>query len=95
MSPAEMSDVHEDPNTKHGAIGHLSADEEMQQAVCKALIEDAELDSSGISVRVTQDTVVLSGQVPDAEMRDHALRVAKSQRGVQNVDVSELRTPGA
>lgn len=95
MSAEKLSDVREDPNTKHGAIGHLSADEEMQQAVCKALIEDTDVDSSGIRVRVTQDTVVLSGQVPDAETRSRALCVARSQRGVQNVDAKELRVSGA
>jgi osmotically-inducible protein OsmY len=95
MAPAELSDVREDPNTKHGAIGHLSADEEKQQAVCKALIEDTELDSSGIRVRVTRDTVVLSGQVPSAEMLQRALQVAKSQRGVDSVEADELRVSDA
>ena len=36
---------------KHGAVGVLSADEELQQAVCAALIEATELDSRRIGVR--------------------------------------------
>ena len=62
-----------DDDVKHGALGHLSADEELQQAVCEALIDDAQLDSSDICVRVAQDTVVLSGSVGSREAWRRAL----------------------
>jgi len=58
MASTQISEAYEGENTKHGAVGHLSADEELQQAVCEALIADAELDSTGIGVRVAGDTVV-------------------------------------
>lgn len=86
------SDIDEagDTETKHGAIGHLSADEELQQSVCEALIEDTDLDSSDIGVRVTSDTVVLSGSVKSRAAWLRAQQVAKKQRGVANVQVDEL-----
>jgi osmotically-inducible protein OsmY len=77
-------------HAKHGAIGHLSADEELQQAVLRALIEDAELDSSDIGVRVAQETVTLSGSVPTREDWRRASSVAESQRGVAHVHAGEL-----
>ena len=43
-----------DDDVKHGALGHLSADEELQQAVCEALIDDAQLakvEAAGLHIR--------------------------------------------
>lgn len=84
-----------DEDIKHGAIGHLSADEERQQAVCQALIKDTALDSSDIAVRVAHDTVVLSGSVTSREQWLRALDIAKAQRGVADVQVDELSIRGA
>jgi osmotically-inducible protein OsmY len=79
---------------KHGAIGHLSADEELQQAVCNALIETPELDTSDIAVRAANARVVLSGTVKsDAEQR-LALRIAETHAGTGAVDGDELRVRG-
>jgi osmotically-inducible protein OsmY len=78
-------------DVKHGAIGRLSADEELQQAVCQALIDDTDLDSSDIGVRVAHDTVVLSGSVASREEWLRALRLAKAQRGVASVQLGDLR----
>jgi osmotically-inducible protein OsmY len=79
-----------DEDTKHGALGHLSAEEELQQTVCEALIEDGELDSSDIAVRVSQDTVLLSGSVKSREAWLRALSLAHAQRGVARVRVDDL-----
>lgn len=87
-SSADASPPQDD--VKHGAIGHLSADEELQQAVCEALIDATELDSSDIGVRVAHDTVVLSGSVASREEWLRALHIAKAQRGVANVQVDAL-----
>jgi osmotically-inducible protein OsmY len=85
---ADDSDV-EAP--KHGAIGHLSADEELQQVVCSALIEARELDTSKIEVRAANARVVLSGTVKsDAEQR-LALRIAEAHAGAGAVDGDQLR----
>lgn len=76
---------------KQGAIGHLSADEELQQAVCSALIETPELDTSDIAVRAANSRVVLSGTVKsDADQR-LALRIAETHAGTGAVDGEELR----
>lgn len=76
---------------KQGAIGHLSADEELQQAVCNALIETRELDTSDIAVSAANAHVVLSGTVKsDAEQR-LALRIAEAHAGAGAVDGEALR----
>ena len=90
MAPPEMHEATEDPDTKHGAIGHLSADEELQQMVCEALIEDRELDSSNIGVRVSNETVLLTGSVKNREAWQRAVQVAKAQRGVTKVQSDDL-----
>jgi len=86
-----MSATHDEGASTHGALGHLSVDEELQQTVCQALIEDTGLDSSGIGVRVAQETVVLSGQVRDDGARQRAVAIARAQRGVAGVRADELR----
>lgn len=80
----------EQEEVKHGALGHLSADEELQQAVCQALIADAQLDSSDIRVRAARDAVVLSGSVASRDGWRRALDIAHSQRGVSRVEADEL-----
>jgi osmotically-inducible protein OsmY len=91
MAPtASTSASDSNDDAKHGAIGHLSADDELQQAVCEALIADSELDSSDIGVRIAHDTVMLSGSVPSREACLRALHIAKAQRGVASVQVDEL-----
>ena len=76
---------------KHGALGHLSADEELQQTVCAALIDATELDSSDVGVRASNGTVTLSGSVRNRAAWLLALRVASSQAGVATVQSEELR----
>ena len=85
---AETSDA-ETP--RHGALGHLSADEELQQTVCAALIETTELDSSNVGVRASNGTVTLSGSVRDRSAWRLALQVAARQAGVSAVESEELR----
>jgi osmotically-inducible protein OsmY len=90
QAPSSTARDDADESSKHGAIGHLSVEEELQQTVCEALIEDVGLDSSDIRVRVAKDTVVLSGSVQTPDALQRALRVARAQRGVQHVDVDDL-----
>lgn len=75
---------------KHGALGHLSADEELQQAVCSALIENAELDARNIGVRVASETVILSGSVSTPDARRLAVALARQQSGIASVQADEL-----
>jgi hypothetical protein len=81
----------DDEAPKQGAIGHLSADEELQQTVCSALIETAELDTSDIAVRAANARVVLSGSVRSDSEQRLALRIAEQHAGVGAVDSDELR----
>ena len=90
MQPESSPDPAVADANKHGALGHLSADEALQQAVCEALIADNELDSSDIGVRVSHDTVVLSGSVKTREQWLRAIKVAKAQDGVANVQLDAL-----
>lgn len=87
LAPGDAADSEA---TKHGALGHLSADEELQQAVCSALIENPELDSRDIGVRVASETVILSGSVTSPEARRLAMAVARQQTGVASVQADEL-----
>jgi osmotically-inducible protein OsmY len=80
---------------RHGAVGVLSADEELQQAVCAALIEAGDLDSGRIGVRTQSGTVMLTGAVRSREDWMRALRIARDQQGVQAVLSEELRIDDA
>jgi osmotically-inducible protein OsmY len=75
---------------KQGALGHLSADEELQQAVCSALIETPELDTSDVAVAAANARVTLSGSVATMADKKLALRIAKSHSGVRAVDAVAL-----
>jgi osmotically-inducible protein OsmY len=75
---------------KHGALGVLSADEELQQAVCSALIEASDLDSRAIAVSAQSGVVALSGAVRSREDWLRALRIARDQSGVHAVQTEEL-----
>lgn len=84
----------EAPN-KHGAIGCLSADEELQQAVCAALIEAPELDSGSLAVRAESGTVVLTGSVRSRAAWLNALRIAREHAGVRAVQADQLQIEDA
>jgi osmotically-inducible protein OsmY len=75
---------------EHGALGCLSADEELQQAVCGALIEQGDLDSTRIEVRAAQGIVVLTGSVRSREDWMQALRIARRQAGARSVQTDQL-----
>ena len=75
---------------KHGAVGVLSADEELQQAVCAALIGANELDSREIGVSAQGGTIVLTGVVRSREDWLRALRIARDQSGVSAVQTDRL-----
>jgi osmotically-inducible protein OsmY len=90
MQPPSSTDPTAADANKHGALGHLSDDEALQQAVCEALIADTDLDSSDIGVRVSHDTVLLSGSVKTREQWLRAVKVAKAQKGVANVQIDAL-----
>ena len=75
---------------KHGAVGVLSEDEDLQQRVCASLIEASDLDSRRIEVRTQSRTVMLAGSVRSREDWMRALRIAREQEGVEAVDTDGL-----
>ena len=79
-----------DASEKHGAVGVLSVDEELQQAVCAALIDASDLDSRRIAVSAQSGVVVLSGAVRSREDWMRALRIARDQRGANAVQTEAL-----
>jgi osmotically-inducible protein OsmY len=74
----------------HGAVGVLSADEELQQAVCSALIQANEMDSRAIGVSAQNGTIVLTGSVRSRADWMRALRIARDQSGVNAVQTDGL-----
>lgn len=75
---------------KHGAVGVLSEDEELQQRVCASLIEASDLDSRRIEVRTQSGTVLLAGAVRSRADLLRAQRIAREQQGVEAVDTEGL-----
>ncbi|MEY2930089.1 MAG: hypothetical protein RL033_838 [Pseudomonadota bacterium] len=75
---------------KHGAVGVLSEDEELQQRVCASLIEASDFDSRRIEVRAQSGTVMLAGTVRSREDMMRALRITREQAGVAAVDTEGL-----
>ena len=61
-------------------------DADIESNVNKALTDDAELSSLGITVIVTNGRVTLNGQVASADHKARAERLARSIRGVTGID---------
>jgi osmotically-inducible protein OsmY len=89
-----LTSSHDSEPPKHGAIGHLSTEEELQQKVCAALIDAKDLDSSNVGVRVSNGAVILSGSVTSQDALVLAVKLARSQAGVTDVQSDELRVGG-
>lgn len=95
MSEPHATETPDPEAPKHGALGHLSVDEELQQTVCAALIDTRELDSSNVGVRTANGAVTLAGSVKSREAWLLAVQVASSQAGVASVQSEELRITDA
>ena len=61
-------------------------DADIESNVNKALTDDTELGSLGITVIVTNGRVTLNGQVASADHKARAERLARSIRGVSGID---------
>jgi len=67
-------------------VDHSSTDEVLFRAIQKRLLEDGDLASVAIAAHVNNGLVTLSGNVPDAKIRDRAVLVARETPGVQRVE---------
>jgi len=56
------------------------------RSVQKRLLEDGDLEDVAIAARVDKGVVSLSGAVPEAELRDRAVEIARSTPGVTSVE---------
>jgi len=66
-------------------IGANATDPVMFRMVQKQLLDDDDLEDVAISARVERGVVTLSGVVPDAELRDRAVKLAEAVPGVVSV----------
>jgi hyperosmotically inducible protein len=73
-------------------VGLYATDDELFRHVQKLLLEDPALKDGAISASVKSGVVTLSGHVPDAKARDHAIELARGVPGVVDVK-SELVIP--
>lgn len=62
------------------------SDEELARAVAASLARNRHVDLSAIDVEVLDGTVVLSGTVPDATVREQVLDAARYTTGVTDID---------
>jgi osmotically-inducible protein OsmY len=66
-------------------IGAHASDPLIFRMVQKALLDDDDLEDVAISARVERGVVSLSGVVPEAKLRDRAVKVAQDVPGVVSV----------
>lgn len=75
-------------------VGLYATDDVLFRAVQKALLENSKLVDAAISARVVDGVVTLSGEAPNAKVRDRAVEVARAVAGVSSVQ-SHIRIPAA
>jgi len=76
------------------AVDRNATDAVLFRTIQKQLLEDGDLAKVAISASVKSATVTLSGSVPDAELRDRAVEIARETPGVQHVQ-SQIEVPAA
>ena len=98
---ASLRKIEEELAKREAKVDSSATDEVLFRAVQKRLLEDDDLASVAIAAHVNNGLVALSGNVPDAELRDRAVLVARETPGVQRVQsqiqvvapVSEKKQP--
>jgi hyperosmotically inducible protein len=71
---------------REAVVNRSATDDVLFRAVQKRLLEDEKLAEVAIAARVSKGVVTLSGSVPDAELRDHAVEIARTTPGVSSVE---------
>jgi osmotically-inducible protein OsmY len=71
---------------REAKVDRSATDEVLFRAVQKRLLDDAKLASVAIAAHVNNGLVTLTGNVPDAKLRDRATEVARETPGVQRVE---------
>jgi osmotically-inducible protein OsmY len=63
-----------------------ATDAALFRSIQKRLLDDGSLEDVAIAARVDMGVVSLSGTVPEAELRDRAVEIARSTPGVTSVE---------
>ena len=74
------------PTTTAPAANAPPTDADFESRINKALLDDAQLGSLGISVTVVNGRVTLTGTVASDDLKNRAARVASTVRGLRGVD---------
>ena len=61
-------------------------DSDLESRINKAMLDDAQLGSLGVSVTVVNGRVTLTGTVASEDLKNRAARVAQTVRGLSGVD---------
>jgi hypothetical protein len=61
-------------------------DSDLESRINKAMLDDAQLGSLGVSVTVVNGRVTLTGTVVSEDLKNRAARVAQTVRGLRGVD---------
>lgn len=75
-----------DTTTNHETVGQRIDDAKIVTVVNADLVKDKELSAIKINVDSTQGNVVLRGTAPNPAAKDRATDIARSVKGVVNVD---------
>lgn len=69
-----------------GPKGYRRSDERIREDLCDRLVQARHIDSSEVTVEVTNGTVVLEGTVPQRRMKHAIEDFADACLGVQDID---------
>jgi osmotically-inducible protein OsmY len=83
---AALRKIEEELAKREAKVDRSATDEVLFRAVQKRLLDDAKLASVAIAAHVNNGLVTLTGNVPDAKLRDRATEVARETPGVQRVE---------
>ena len=83
---AALRKIEEELAKREAKVDRSATDDVLFRAVQKRLLEDGDLASVAIAAHVNNGLVTLSGNVPDAKLRDRAALVARETPGVQRVE---------
>ncbi len=81
----ELAEVRQQVEQAARAVGEVANDEILFRTIQRELLDQSRFDEAAIAVGVDNRVVTLTGSVPDEDVREAALEVARSQPGVRNV----------
>ena len=83
---AKLNDARKKVEAASRAVNKTVNDEVLFRTIQREVLDRDEFDEAAISVGVKNRVVTLTGNVPDEETRKRAVKLARSQAGVQDVN---------